>query len=350
MRIRNYNHKSLAALAAILAIAMAIAGAAHAQPLTKIRYTLDWHYEGHFAAFMMAKAKGYYEKEGLDVTLDSGAGSGASISRIVGGSHDIANADLSTVIEFLGNNPAQAGKFQAVYLLYNRSPMIIQALKKSGIRKPQDLAGKTMAGPIFDSTRKAFPIYARAIGIDPKSVTWLNVAPALRENLLARGDADAISGFELDKLTLMARGVKEEDIVTFSYADAGLKLYSNVILASSKLIDENPKAVAAFLRATNRALIDTIADPDEAVKSLKVFDPLADPKTGLQKLKILLRVIDTPFAQRNGLGAINKADLDKQVEDVTAAFGLKTKPSADQIFNSSFLPPKSERIPRSASK
>ena len=172
------------------------------------------------------------------------------------------------------------------------------------------------------------------------------VAPALRENLLARGDADAISGFELDKLTLMARGVKEEDIITFSYADAGLKLYSNVILASSQLIAENPKAVAAFLRATNRALIDTIADPEEAVKSLKVFDPLADPKTGLQKLKILLKVINTDFAHRNGLGAINEADLEKQVEDVTAAFGLKTRPAADKIFNSSFLPPKAERIPR----
>jgi len=61
-------------------------------------------------------------------------------------------------------------------------------------------------------------------------------------------------------------------------------------------------------------------------------------------------VIDTPFAHRNGLGAINQADLEKQVEDVTAAFGLKTKPSAGQIFNSSFLPPKPERIPRSASK
>ena len=348
MGIRHY--KPLAALAAILAIAMAIAGVAHAQPLTKIRYTLDWRYDGQFAAFMMAKAKGYYEKEGLDVTLDSGAGSVASINRIVGGSHDVANADLSTVIEFLGNNPAQAGKFQAVYLLYNSSPMIIQTLKSSGIRKPQDLAGKKMAGSISESARKAFPIYARAVGIDPKSITWLTVDPALRENLLARGDVDALPGFALDRITLIARGVKEEDIVTFSYADAGLRLYGGAVLASAKLIAENPKAIAALLRANNRALKETIADPEEAIKYLKVFDPLLDPKMELRKLKILLQVIDTDFAQRNGLGAIVKTDLEKQVENVTAAYGLKTKPDANGIFNSSFLPPKSERIPRSASK
>lgn len=341
MNIRRYK-MFLAAMAA----GLAFAGAAQAQQLTKVRFTLDWRYEGHFSYFMMAKVKGYYEKEGLDVTVDSGAGSVASLNRIIGGSHDIGSADMSSVIEFLGNNPNMGGRFQAVYLLYSRSPMVIQALKKSGIRKPQDLAGKKMAGPVFDSTRKAFPIYARAIGIDPKSVTWTSVDPAMRETLLARGDVDAISGFELDKLTLMSRGVKEEDIVTFSYADAGLKLYSNAIIASSKFIQENPKAVAGFLRATNRALIEAISNPEESVSYTKQFDPLTDPKTALEKMKILLRVINTDFAHANGLGAINKLDLENQVDEVASAFGLKTKPNVDHIFNSSFLPPKSERIPR----
>lgn len=75
-----------------------------------------------------------------------------------------------------------------------------------------------------------------------------------------------------------------------------------------------------------------------------------DEKTELPKLKILLRAIDTPYARDNGLGSINKLDLDNQVDDVGSAFALKTRPPADQIFNSGFLPPKSERIPRSAAK
>ena len=333
-------------LLTVLVAGFAFAGAAHAQPLTKLRFTLDWRYEGHLSYFMMAKAKGYYEKEGLDVSVDSGAGSVATLNRLIGGSHDMGSADLSAVIEFLGNNPGMAGRFQAVYLLYNRSPMMVQALRKSGIRRPQDLAGRKMAGPIFDSARKAFPIYARAIGIDPSSITWTSVDPAMRETLLARGDVDATPGFELDKLTLMGRGVREEDIVTFMYADAGVKLYSNVLLASSKLIEENPKAVAAMLRATNRALIEAVADPAESVSYLKQFDPLTDPQTALAKWNIQMRVINTDFAHANGLGAISKADLENQVEQVAAAFGLKTKPNPDQIFNSSFLPPKAERIPR----
>ena len=341
--MRFCDRRYLGTIAAV--IVMTIATSSPAQPLTKIRYTLDWRYDGQFAAFMMAKAKGYFEKEGLDVTLDAGAGSVASINRIVSGVYDVANADLSVVIEFLGNNPAQVGTFQAVYLLYNRSPMIIQTLKSTGIRKPQDLAGKKMAGSLSESARKAFPIYARAIGIDPNSITWLTVDPKLRENLLVRGDVDALPGFALDRISLIARGAKEDDIVTFSYADAGLKLYGGAVLASAKLIKENPKAVAALLRAINRAMIETIADPEEAIKYLKGFDPLLDPKMELRKLKILLQVIDTDFAQQNGLGAIVATDLASQVENITAAYGLKTKPEASRIFNTNFLPPRSERTP-----
>jgi NitT/TauT family transport system substrate-binding protein len=335
-----------AVLAGLVLCGFIAAGAAHAQQTpTRLRFTLDWRFEGQLAMFMMAKQKGYYEREGLDVQIDAGAGSVSAINRIVGGSHDVGMADMSALIEFLGNNPEQ-GRLQAVYLLYNRSPLTIMTLKRSGIAKPQDLAGRKIAAPVFDSARKAFPIYARAIGIDPKSVTWMNVDPAIRETLVVRGEADASTGFELNQLTLQARGAKPEEILLLRYSDAGLKLYGNAILASTRLIAENPRALAAFVRASNRAIVDTIANPEEAIKSNKVFDALIDEKLELEKLRLTLRTIDTDIARSIGLGAINKLDLENQVDDVAAAFALKNKPSPDLIFNSSFLPPRSERQPR----
>lgn len=340
MRIRTHR---LVAFACLAALAAAIVTPAHAQN-QRVRFALDWRFEGQLAPFMMGKNKGYYEKEGLDVQIDAGSGSVSAINRVVGGSHDVGTADMSALIEFLANNPGQT-RVQAVYLLYNASPLVIQTLKKNAIAKPADLAGKRIAAPVFDSTRKAFPIYARAIGVDPKTVTWLNVDPALRETLLVRGEADAVTGFELNRLTLMARGVKEDEIVMFRYADSGLKLYGNAIIASARMVNEQPKQLAAFVRASNRALIDAIADPAEAIKANKQFDALIDEKLELEKLKITLRAIDTPFARSNGLGEINKLALENQVEDVVSAFGLKNRPNPDLIFNSSFLPPRGERIP-----
>ncbi len=325
--------------------ALLVATTAWAQQPVKLRFTLDWRFEGQLAYFMMAKNKHYFEREGLDVQVDSGSGSGAAIGRIVGGSHDIGTGDMTALIEYVGNNPGET-KLQAVYLIYNTTPFMIQGLKKSGMTRPQDLVGKKIAAPVFDSTRKTFPIFAKTIGIDPGSVTFVNVDPALRETMVARGEVDASAGFELHKLTLIARGVKEEDIIAFRLADYGFNMYGNAILASSKLIAENPKAVAAFVRASNRALIDTIANPAEAIKYNKEFDGLIDEKLELEKLKITLRAIDTDFARSNGLGEISKPALDKQVDDVAWAFKLKSKPNSELLFNPSFLPPRSERIPR----
>jgi NitT/TauT family transport system substrate-binding protein len=327
----------------------ACATAAVAQAPTRLRFTLDWRFEGQLAMFMMAKNKGYYQQEGLDVQVDSGAGSAASITRIAGGSHDVGTGDITTLIEYLSNNPGPT-RLQAVYLLYSETPFMVHALKKSGIAKPQDLAGKSIGAPVFDAARKSFPLFARQVGIDPKSVTWQNVDAALRETMVARGDLTAATGFEVNRLNLIARGVKEEEIVMFRYADYGVRLYGNAILASKKLIDENPKALAAFVRASNRALVDTIADPAEAVKYVKQFDPLVDDARELAKLRLTLRAIDTDTARAGGLGAINKVALETQVDDVTAAFGLKVKPNPDLIFNSDFLPPRGERIPKSPAR
>ena len=65
-------------IAVILALPI---GSAWAQP-TKLRFTLDWRFEGQLAMFMLAKNRGYFEREGLDVQVDVGTGSAASINRL----------------------------------------------------------------------------------------------------------------------------------------------------------------------------------------------------------------------------------------------------------------------------
>ena len=336
------NHKLVRLLAgAIFACAASLPVAAQE---TKIKFTLDWRFEGPSALFLAAQSKGYFKQEKLDVTIDAGAGSGAAVTRVVTGAYDMGFADISALIEFIGNNPGAVTKPQAIYMVYESTPSAVVALKKSGIKSPADLAGKTLGAPVFDAGRKAFPIFARANNLDLAKVQWKTMDPPLRETMLHRGDVDAITGFTFTSyLGLVARGVKEEDIVMFKYNDYGAELYGSAVIATPRFLAENPAAARGFLRAITRAIKDVIANPDASIAFVKQRDPLIAEAIELKRLKMAIEFVDTPVVRRDGLGGINKVRFDNTIDRVVGAFGIKNQVSPDGIFNSSFLPSSSER-------
>jgi len=311
---------------------------------TKIKFTLDWRFEGPSALFLAAQNKGYFKQEKLDVTIDAGAGSGAAVTRVATGAYDMGFADISALIEFIGNNPGAVTKPQAIYMVYESTPSAVLVLKKSGIKSPADLAGKTLGAPVFDAGRKAFPVLARANKLDPAKVQWKTMDPPLRETMLQRGDVDGITGFTFTSyLGLVARGVKEEDILMFKYNDFGAELYGNAVIATPRFLAENPAAVRGFLRAITRAIKDVIANPEASIAYVKQRDPLIADAIELKRLKMAIEFVDTPVTRRDGLGGINKVRFDNTIDRVVGAFGIKNQVSPDGIFNSSFLPTSGER-------
>ena len=333
-------------LAALALTAFSSAALAQSQPMTKIRFILDWRFEGPASLFLVPKAKKYFEQEGLDVTIDSGSGSGAAVNRVASGAYEMGFADISAMIEFMANNQSNPGaRMQAVYMVYDYTPAAVFTLKKSGITKPSDLNGKKLGAPVFDAGRKAFPMFVKANKLDASKIIWTSMEPALRETMLVQGQVDAITGFTFTSLlNLNARGVKDDEVVMMKYADHGVKLYGNVVIASQKFIDQNPKAVAGFLRALTKGMRDVIADPAYAIQVLKERDPLINVELEIRRLKMAIDdAIGTPEFRADGIGAINKVRFEDTVAQVVAAFGLKQSPNVDNMFNSSFFPSKSER-------
>lgn len=328
-----------------LALALgSMAAGSMAAELTKIKFTLDWRFEGPSAPFLMAKAKGYFEAEGLDVTIDAGAGSAGAVTRVATGAYDMGFVDFNALVEHDASNPAS--KLQAVYMVYNFTPAAVVTLKKSGIAKPADLVGKTLAAPVFDAGRKAFPAFAKSNNIDPAAVKWQSVDPAIRETLLARGEVDGITGFSFTSvLSLEARGVKASDLNVMLYNNNGVNLYGNVIISSPKLIAEKPKVVEGFVRAFNKALKETIANPDEAATYVKKQDSLADLALETRRLKMALNeVVVTPETRANGLGGVTEERMKSSLAETMVAYSLKAMPNAAALFNPAFLPPKADRM------
>jgi len=328
--------KTTAALAAAAAF-----GSAHAQ-VTPIKFQLDWRFEGPSALFLLPHAKGYFKDSKLDVTIDSGNGSGGTVTRVASGSYDMGFADLAALMEFHANNPDAPNKPVAVMMVYNNTPAAVLALKKSGIKTTADLNGKKLGAPVFDAGRKAFPIFQKANNIS--TVNWVSMDPPLRETMLARGDIDAITGFSFTSmLNLEARGVKPEDIVVMPYADYGVKLYGNVIIASPKFIKENPAAVKAFLSAFAKGAKEVMAKPDAAIDFVKQRDGIINVPLETRRLKMAIdAVVASPDARKEGFGQVVPGRLALMASQVSDAFNTKTRINPDAVWNGSMLPSAAE--------
>ena len=335
MKTRTFLKTTLA-LAAVLSM-----GAAQAQT-TPIKFQLDWRFEGPAALFLTPVAKGYFKDEKLDVTVDAGNGSGGAVTRVASGTYDMGFADLASLMEFHANNPEAPNKPVAVMVVYNNTPSSVMSLKKTGIKTPADLNGKKLGAPGFDAGRRAFPIFAKAN--DVGSVQWISMDPPLRETMLARGDVDAITGFTFTSLlNLEARGVKAEDVAILPYSDFGVKLYGNVVIASPKLIKENPAAIKSFLKAFAKGAKDVMANPAAAINDVKARDGILNVPLEIRRLQLAIdTVINSPDARAEGFGQLKGPRLALMASQVSDAFGTKTRVNPDAVWNGSFLPTTAE--------
>jgi len=309
---------------------------------TPLKFQLDWRFEGPAALFLQSAAKGYYKAAGLDVTIDAGNGSSGTVTRVASGNYDLGLADVAALMEFHANNPDAPNKPVAVMMVYNNTPAAVLVLRKSGIQSPADLKGRKLGAPVFDAGRKAFPILDKANRIG--AVSWTAMEPALRETMLVRGDVDAITGFSFTSLlNLEARGVKPSDIVVLPYAEHGVKLYGNAIIASPRLVQSNPAALKAFLSAFAKGAKEVMADPAAAIESVKARDGIINLPMETRRLQLAIdSVVASPDARREGFGRIDPGRLSLMASQVSDAYATRTRVDAGAVWNGSFLPPAAE--------
>jgi NitT/TauT family transport system substrate-binding protein len=325
----------------MLAWVLLAAFTANAQ--TNVRFLHEWRFEGHVAPFLVAIDKGYYQAEGLNVTIDPGTGSLDSINRVATKAYDMSVADINSLMRYR-DNPASA-PVKAVMMVYDSPPFAILTLKKNGITKPKDLEGKTLGAPAADGAWAQFPILARVNNMDPSKVRVENVGFPVREALLAQGKVDAVTAFGSNALGVVAQGVPRDDVVVLMMRRFGLDLYGSAILAHPDFMKAQPKAVSGFVRALIKGFQETFRDPDAAIESVMKRNPVAKRDIELARLKLVIeQSYITDDVRANGFGGVDMKRLDSAIDQVGIAFKFTHKPKAADIFTAEFLPPKEQRL------
>ena len=310
---------------------------------TPVKFSLDFKFEGPSAPFVVPLDKGYYKAEGLDVTIDSAGGSLEPITRVASGTYDMGFADINSLIRFRDQNPNAA--VVAVFMVYNKPPFAVVGRKSRGVNGPKDLEGKKLGAPAADGAFAQWKIFVQATGIDGSKVTIENIGFPVREPMLAAGQVDAITGFSFSSfINLKDRGVPVNDIVVMLMADYGLHLYGNAIIVNPKFASEHPESVKGFLRAFLKGLKESVKDPSAAVESVLKRNDVAKKDVEIERLRMAIRDnILTPEVKSSGFGGIDPARFDRAIDQIALTYEFKSKAKAKDAFDSSFLPPASDR-------
>jgi NitT/TauT family transport system substrate-binding protein len=259
-----------------------------AWPNSPVKFSLPMGYipDPQYAPFYVAVEKGYYADEGFEVTFDYSfetdglalVGAGEVPFGIVSGEQVIL---------------ARAQDIPVVYVLewFQRFPIAVISKTESGIEETRDLRGRLVGIPgFFGASYVGIAGLLAANDLSLEDLQPTDIGFTQVESLMT-DQVDAVVGYANNEpLQLEALGQPVNIIHVADETD----LVANGIIASEKVIAENPDMVSAFVRATLRGIAEAIADPDEAFEiSKRYVEGLDDSRKNVLDASIAMWKADT---------------------------------------------------------
>ncbi len=295
----------------------------------KVSFILNWIAGGDHAPYYYAKKMGWYMDAGIDLDIEQGKGSSLSAQRVGIGKNQLGLADLPPVFVTI----AKGAKSVAVYNVYANSPYGFYWLKSSGIKTPKDFVGRKIGNPPWDAARQMWPAFAANVGIDPKSVTWVNLKPNAKLAALKSGAIDVTTSFY--NIHHIFKAQLGDDMGFSSGKEYGVNPYGNTVIANAEFLANKKEVVAAFVKVTQKAFAacandsaPCIAALVEANKGLKVDNETAN-------WNLVKELMTDKTSTTVGLGYMDPARMAKSY-DIFSPF-LSAKFDVSKYFTNEFI-------------
>src|SRR5258707_4544955 len=236
---------------------------------TPIKLTLPWLPLGTYSYTCVAKTLGFWEKRALDVTIDSGFGSGKVCVPVDQGQYDFGILDLAVMMNCAGRGL----DLVAIAGVWPRSPIGIFSLKESNITKPKDLEGQSIGFDVGGGEFQLWPAFVKATGIDASKVRIVSMDAAGLMRAAADKQIKVVGNFFGSIApTFWANRI---DINAMFYEDYGVKMCSIVAACKRATLEKKPEICKAFVDGLLEGLKFAYLNPEKAidlhVESLKEF-------------------------------------------------------------------------------
>lgn len=320
----------------LILLGMAIALSACASPtstneagtLTKIRLPMGYIPNIQFAPFYVAVEKGYFKEAGIEIEFDyKFETDGVALV----GAGELPFAVVSGEQVLL----ARAKGLPVTYIAawYQQYPVSVVAKSEAGILVPQDLKGKKIGLPgLFGANYVGLRALLNAGKLSEQDVT-LDSIGFNQVELVVSDQQDIVVGYTANEpIQLRSRGIAVTEIRVSDYA----QLAANGLLASEKVIAENPVLVQAFVEAFLKGLNDTITNPDEAFQLSEAHIPnFADLEAKVQR-QVLLTSIEQWRTDRLGY---SDPQAWENMQSVLLDMGfIESQMDLSKAFTNEFIP------------
>jgi NitT/TauT family transport system substrate-binding protein len=309
-----------------------VAGGATAQALDEVSLRLNWYLVGFHAPIYLGKERGFYEQEGIDLTINEGRGSGVATQAIGAKSDTFGLADGGTMVLAA----AKGIPIKTVMTPMNVSPFGIVARDDAGIKTPKDLEGKKLAVTAGDALTQIFPAVIEVNNLNKDAIEMVFVDPAGKVVSVLEGKADALLGSaDAQFFQIEAKGVKASYL---NFADIGVNTVGLTVIAHEDTINDNPDLIKRFVKATVRSFEAGQADPDAAVQAALKAKPDLDFDTIKGQLMIDLELLHTDLTKDKMIGYAAEEDWARTIELMTKYRELQTDRAPASFFTNEFLP------------
>ncbi|MAF47444.1 MAG: nitrate ABC transporter substrate-binding protein [Rhodospirillaceae bacterium] len=282
-----------------------------------------------FAPWMLAKARGYYKSEGLNVKFQMARG-GVDVAKQVGAGNAVVGGGIGDTSMIVRPNGIPV---KAVAVLGGGSLMHLTAHADRGINGPADLKGKTVTTLAFqDTTFYALLGMLASQGLSRKDINAQAAGPAGVWKLFMAGKADAMAS--VPDWTAIAIGAGKK--VKIFPADDYFKSMAQAILVADKTIKENPALVQKLVRATLKGMAGIMNDPDQATKDYTAF--VAKNKGKDKYIKSVFAMYNKyVYPGQKKIGAMDRARLASlQKFYVKSGIVRKAQP-LDDLYTNQFI-------------
>jgi len=270
---------------------------------------LQWVTQAQFAGYYVALDKGFYEAEGLDVTILAGGPDIAPPQVLAGGGAD-------AMLNWMPSALAAREKGLPVVNIaqpFKKSGLMLTCWKDTGITKVEDFRGKTI-GVWFFGNEYPFLSWMSQVGIPTEGgadgVTVLkqgfNVDPLLNR------EADCISTMTYNEYgQVIDAGVNPDELVTFKYEEQGVATLEDGIYVLEENLNDPVfvDKMVRFVRASMEGWKYAEANAEEAAGII-----LDNDETGAQNEAAQIRMMgEIAKLTAGSTGALDVADFDRTV-------------------------------------